>query len=195
MPPALAQVIPHTGFAPMNDWLLSAINGLAGHDRVLDATMLACARYLIYLVFAVAAVWLARAAWQRQWHSSAAFVANLVLAFLLLLVAAHLIVEQRPFVTHQVTQLLPHAANQSFPSDHTTAASAIAFGFMLFTRWRKTGAMLLVAALVLGFARVYVGVHYPLDILGGVIIAAMASALTWLALRWYEASPVRRCRS
>lgn len=167
----------------MNRWLLFAINGWAGHSALLDRVMLVCARDLVFAVFAVALAWWLLALQRRQLRAATLFVVNLVVAFALLLVASHAFIEARPFVTWHLTQLMAHAADQSFPSDHTTAASAIAFGFILFARRWKLGMALLAAALLIGFSRVFAGVHYPGDILGGVAIAAVAAGIVYAAAR------------
>ncbi|MDE2365202.1 MAG: phosphatase PAP2 family protein, partial [Hyphomicrobiales bacterium] len=75
----------------------------------------------------------------------------------------------RPFMDGVSPNFLHHVADSSFPSDHATVLFALAFSLWLTrlpaTRW--TGAILLAAALAVGWARVFLGAHYPLDILGG----------------------------
>lgn len=92
----------------------------------------------------------------------------------------------RPFVAHpnQVHHLLAHGADGSFPSDHAAAAFAIAT--VLFAHHRRLGLVALAAAAVVGYARVYVGDHYPSDVLSGAAIGVVAG----LALvRWFPAVP------
>src|SRR5215210_5091150 len=69
----------------------------------------------------------------------------------------------RPFVAHPHSThlLISHGTDPSFPSDHATGAFAIAF------------------AVVVAFARVAVGVHYPSDVLGGALIGTAAALLVW----------------
>jgi len=72
----------------------------------------------------------------------------------------------------------PHDA--SFPSGHA-ATSFAAATVLTFARPRWAPALYLLA-LAIGFSRVYVGVHYPLDIVGGAVLGvAVAIALRWLA--------------
>ncbi len=80
----------------------------------------------------------------------------------------------RPFVAHPdlVHLFAPHAADASFPSDHATAAFAIAVAILL--RNRLWGSVTLAAAALLAVSRVVIGVHYPLDVLSG---AALGSAV------------------
>ncbi len=73
-----------------------------------------------------------------------------------------------PFALEAVRLLLPHQApSPSFPSAH--AANAFAFAFVVFTEYKRVGAALFAVALVVSYSRVYVGVHYPLDALGGAV--------------------------
>jgi len=64
-----------------------------------------------------------------------------------------------------------HHPGQAFPSDHSTAAFAIALVALVFLA-RRWGAALLAGALI-GFSRVSVGVHYPGDILGSVLVSVI----------------------
>jgi undecaprenyl-diphosphatase len=64
-----------------------------------------------------------------------------------------------PFALETVRLLLPHQApSPSFPS-----------AFVVFTEYKRVGAALFAVALVVSYSRVYVGVHYPLDALGGAV--------------------------
>ena len=97
-----------------------------------------------------------------------------------------LITRPRPWVVMEDFMCLVTSSDpNSFPSGHTTAA--FAFGVALFLtvkpKWAKAAA--LVAAALMGLSRLYVGVHYPSDVLAGALIGSLAAlaALT-LARRW-----------
>lgn len=85
----------------------------------------------------------------------------------------------RPFVAHphSIHPFLAHAADPSFPSDHATAAFAIAVAVVL--RQRAWGAVLLVLAAVLAVGRVFLGLHYPSDVVGGAAIGTVVALLLW----------------
>jgi membrane-associated phospholipid phosphatase len=85
----------------------------------------------------------------------------------------HLVARQRPYdVLHGVTVLVGHAQDFSFPSDHATLAGAIVAGLWL-SRDRLIASIATVAALLLCFARVYIGAHYPGDVLAGLVFGAV----------------------
>lgn len=80
----------------------------------------------------------------------------------------------RPFLSfHDITVLLTYGANDSFPSGHSAMFAALATSIFPYHRWLS----LLVAflALLIGFSRIYVGVHYPLDVLAGFCIGILVS--------------------
>lgn len=83
----------------------------------------------------------------------------------------------RPFVDLEVELLFYRPTDSSFPSNAVAAVFGIAFG--IWGVHRKLGWTAIIAASLYGLARVYAGVHYPLDILGGVLIAAPVTYLTF----------------
>jgi membrane-associated phospholipid phosphatase len=72
--------------------------------------------------------------------------------------------------------LIARSADFSFPSDHATAAGAVAVG-LLFAGRRRWGAIAVACAAVMAFARVYVGVHYPGDVIAGLALGAAVALL------------------
>ena len=163
----------------MNDTVLLLVNGWAGKNPALDAVMIFAAQYLIYIVFAVAAACIGYLLYRKEWKPAAYFFASLVVSFVLLKLAALLNFDHRPFMDHHLTQLTPHEPGKSFPSDHTTSSAAVALGILTFTRFKKIGYGLLAAACIIGFSRIFVGVHYPADILGGLVTASVGVGLVF----------------
>ncbi|MCN9244205.1 phosphatase PAP2 family protein [Streptomyces sp. RY43-2] len=82
----------------------------------------------------------------------------------------------RPFVDHQGLDVLVSGKNDySFVSDHATLTMAMAAG--LFLAHRKFGIIGLGLALLEGFCRVYLGVHYPTDVIGGFALGTAVALL------------------
>ena len=83
----------------------------------------------------------------------------------------------RPFVDHprQTLLLVHHAADNSFPSDHASLAFAIAFAVIAFHR--RLGLLLLLGAACIGADRIFVGVHYPLEVLASLFVALGAALI------------------
>lgn len=159
----------------MNYNLFHAINQFAGKSDWLDDIMEFCAQDIVWLIVAIlAGLWItAKKSNQRMvFYAALSCVVSLAIAALLISPEVN---HPRPFVGHHVTQLIPHAADPSFPSDHSTFAFSIAFS-VWFVR-RRLGSVLLGLAVLTGFSRVYVGVHYPADIIGSAALGLIVSYL------------------
>ncbi len=162
------------------DWnLFSAINRFAGRSPLLDRAgiFLAAYAYLTFGVLLVALWFLPASAEVRRERQQR--VINALIACGGALLTVHLFgtffYRARPFMTHTVTQLVAHAPDSSFPSEHTT------FAFVLLVALApvlgRTAWFWLALGVVIGIARVFVGVHYPTDILGGMVIGAAWGAI------------------
>jgi len=164
----------------VNYSLLKDIQGLRGNG-IFDAVMEFVAQYLLIGVFAVLGLLLlarlrtdgfGRAVRDALWPGGA-----LVLSYVLGLVAAAVHPEARPFTSHPaVHPLIAHHPGQAFPSDHSTAAVTVALVVLVFLS-RRWGTVLLAVAVLIGFSRVYVGVHYPGDVLGSVLVSLIGVGL------------------
>ncbi len=107
---------------------------------------------------------------------------SLVLTYALGVLAGRLYFDPRPFVVGHFTPLIPHAPDNGFPSDHALLVSAIA---TVGSYWNwKLGAVLWIIAIIIAVARVYVGVHHPVDVIGGIVIALVATTAVYVSLRY-----------
>lgn len=95
---------------------------------------------------------------------------------------SHVYYHPRPFVMEVGRTLIYHAPNGSFPSDHMLIFSSIAFSY-LFSAQRKLGIFLLIIAWLVAWSRVYLGVHFPLDMLGAFLLAF---ALNFFGLKFWN---------
>lgn len=94
----------------------------------------------------------------------------------------HAVSRARPYRALSHVHLLgTPSTDASFPSDHATLAGATIAGLFLLDR--RLGVTALVLGLLLAFARVYVGAHYPLDVVAGLAVGATVALLGWLVVR------------
>lgn len=130
----------------------------------------------ILIGVAVVALWFAaRPGGDRKWKlASASALGAAALALLVNRVITSVYHRDRPFITHPSARVFgPHKTDPSFPSDHTTAAFAIGVAVLLLDT--AAGVVFLAVALLIGVGRVFVGEHYPGDVLGGVLIGSAAA--------------------
>lgn len=90
--------------------------------------------------------------------------------------------EARPYtVFPHALVLVARSRDFSFPSDHAVMAGAVTAGVLITHRW--LGTITGVAALLMAFDRVYVGAHFPLDVVAGLLLGALVTVAGHRALR------------
>lgn len=83
----------------------------------------------------------------------------------------------RPFMMGLGHTYLSHAADSSFPSDHLSLWWSVSFTLLLHRRMRTTGLGLSLAGLAVAWSRIYLGVHFPLDMAGAALFALLSALL------------------
>lgn len=87
----------------------------------------------------------------------------------------------RPFDVMEISTLLDHSSGFSFPSGHASFLFALAFIVYLFNK--KWGWWFIGFAVLNGLARIFVGIHWPLDILGGIAVGGISSGIVYFLLK------------
>ncbi len=106
---------------------------------------------------------------------------SLAFIYLLALLGGYIYFDTRPFVVGNFTPLIPHTPDNGFPSDHALLVSAVAaIGIYLN---RKLGIVLWVLALTVAAARVYVGLHHPIDVAGSMAISILATSVIYFLIK------------
>jgi undecaprenyl-diphosphatase len=162
--------------------LFKDINGLSGSSffdglfKFLANDMAAVLVILVALIFLLP--WNRRRAARRS--GAVLGTAASGLGLLINQPIAHAIDRVRPFIAHpgHAHLLIARSTDPSFPSDHATGAFGLAFGIWLYDR--TLGSVLLGLAALVSFARVYVGTHYPGDVVAGALIAMTVGGLIFV---------------
>ncbi|WP_413302402.1 undecaprenyl-diphosphatase [Bacillus sp. 1P10SD] len=160
----------------MNYQIFQAINQLAGHHPFIDKVMILTTQYaLIVYAIVLLLMWF----FGKEPHKYSVVYASVTggLGLIINFVIGHIYYEPRPFVTHKVHLLIQHAKDASFPSDHTTGAFSLALAILL--RHPKIGLSMMLFAIVTGISRIYVGHHYPFDVLGSIFVGVFVSILIY----------------
>lgn len=162
----------------MNYWLFSLINDMANQSIVLDALMIVISKVVPYIYIFILAGLYMQGFRTRNFKLRGESFATGVLFLICLLgsfILGSMFYENRPFVDHTVVLIVNHAADASFPSDHAVGTMALACG-ILFYRW-NLGTWMVYGSILVGISRVFVGNHYPGDILGAFILVWILTAL------------------
>jgi undecaprenyl-diphosphatase len=148
----------------------------------MDSFFIFSAKYLFILPALMLGTYFFVQKWPTQKRMALFAIPAGLFAYVLGLIAGYLYYDPRPFVVEHFTPLVSHAANNGFPSDHTLLVSAFA---MVALYWNRTlGVVLWVLAITVAVARVYVGVHHPLDVIGSIVLGAVGvSVVYWFFTR------------
>ncbi|TCB81746.1 phosphatase PAP2 family protein [Acinetobacter sp. ANC 4173] len=124
---------------------------------------------LLYCMIALFAWFWLRGDYQIKKQILKAFIFTSIAIFISQCIS-HIYYHPRPFVMDVGRTLIYHSPNGSFPSDHMLIFSSIAFSYF-FSTYRKLGIFLIMLAWLVAWSRIYVGVHFPLDMLGAFVLA------------------------
>ncbi|KRF48776.1 UDP-diphosphatase [Terrabacter sp. Soil811] len=168
----------------LSDALFLRINDLARASTGLHAPAVAYARYglVAFAALILLGVWRRRGASDRDLAAAVWAGAGTLLAVAVNQPVAALVAEARPYAVHPAAlTLVDRTTDWSFPSDHSVMAGAVAVGLLLVSR--RLGALALAAAVLMAATRVYVGAHYPHDVVAGLLLGAAVADLGWLLVR------------
>jgi undecaprenyl-diphosphatase len=157
------------------------LNGLTGRSAEADAAVVFGATYLIFVMLALAIGYVA-VGWKTThfegrienvthalWAATIGFLIETIIGFIWF--------RARPFAAftgvHVLVDRLP--TEKSFPSAHATIAFSLAFA--VYFHNKKWGRVLLILAVVVALARVAAGVHFPSDVLGGMLVGLLAAKI------------------
>lgn len=158
------------------------INNLAGRNHLLDMAMVVVAKFGP-VAYGIILVWLWFWGPGREKAADRRTIVILAVASAFIGLGVNQLISfcyfrPRPFAEHVVHLLIDRSPDPSFPSDHATGAFSLATSLVLYHR--KTGLFSLGFAVLLGFSRVYVGTHYPSDVIGGAATGLISTAIVYL---------------
>lgn len=166
-----------------NVTLFFLIFNLNGASNSLDKLMIFGSEYLIYLMIILMIVLSIRKGIKNK---KALLLALLAIPISVLLIKAiHIFfVEQRPFVQYHLSPIIAQKTDASFPSRHATISAVIAFAYTYFkSKWAP---LFLLLMLWVGSSRIFVGVHFPIDIIGGFVVAAISLAIALFLIKFLK---------
>lgn len=174
---------------PFDNTVFHFVNQFAGHYPIIDTFMTKFTEYspeLYGALFIIAWFALPKRDSKRR-HALVVSVLSGVLALVINVIISHFIwFRQRPFVAlpkGDYTQLVPHAPDASFPSDHSSGS----WGFAAAS-WGKNTKWIsytfTIMAILVMISRVYDGIHWPTDVLAGMVVGIFSGRFMWLFSKW-----------
>lgn len=165
----------------MNQNLFNFLNNFALKNSLADTAIIFLAQYLGYFLLVVFFILLFL---KKDWKDNLLRKKIFLISFLSVIFSRLVFTEairffyasNRPFVGNIVNQLLFHETSYSFPSGHAAFYFALAISIFLFNK--KWGTVFLIGAALISIARIMAGIHWPLDILGGIIVSLSAVFLS-----------------
>jgi undecaprenyl-diphosphatase len=147
----------------------------------MNTIIIICAKYLIIIPIIAVIIWFIRLPRHEKKQAFFFGLITLPLAYIFAKIAGHFYFDARPFVVGNFTPLIPHAADNGFPSDHTLLAGALAASVMCSSR--KFSIALWIIAILIGISRVAAGIHHWGDIAGSIVIVLLAALIAHLVLK------------
>ena len=163
----------------MNIKLFTLINNFAGRNLVLDKTMISMSKYLVYVIpIFLLFLWFKKSKKDKDKKDSLAIFTSVLISLFIGWIIGLFYFHPRPFMIGLGKELISHGADSSFPSDHATVMFAIAFALIFLKRYWSSSFFFILSILV-SFARIFCGVHFPLDIIGSIIVSLTGTAITF----------------
>lgn len=167
------------------------INATPDTPHWLTELGLLIANYAIWIVpVALVCMWLTAGSERREIAVRASLVGFVALGINQLIGMTWY--HPRPFVIGLGHTPLTHAPDSSFPSDHVTLLTAISLTF-LYSGKRSLGVFVLAVDIAVAWSRVFVGVHFPLDMVGAAGVAWMTYVLSSAFWRAWGTALTRAC--
>ncbi len=165
--------------------VFQAIFSFAGKSPVLDAFGIFLAEYLPY--FLVAGIFFfvfSYDGWRKRGALTIFFIFSLILSRGVIgyLISFFFPID-RPFIPLDFVPLVGKVVSPAFPAGYAVVFFTLAFA--LFCVNRSWGGIYFLAASVVSFGRIFVGVQWPLDILGGLLVAFLGTGISWLLFQPY----------
>lgn len=148
------------------------LNGLAFKHSWLDTLAIFLAEYLPYVLAGVLFLFLLKN-FRKHWKMVAGSVLAGFLGWLITQIIRFFWFHSRPFAVSSVNLLLTHSPTSSFPSAHTTAFFALSALLLFYNK--KLGVIFLIASFLIGLARVFCGLHWPSDVLAGIVLGVLVA--------------------
>lgn len=183
---SISSSLPDYGWEHWNVLLFNHIHATGSSPHLLIAAAAWLAELPLYLAILYSA-------WKLVSLRDTGLAIRLLIACVCAILIEHLVsthaYHPRPFAAGYGPAWVFHDANNSMPSTHATLAWTLAAGFALRKHFRSSAVLLLLGG-VMAWARIYVGIHWPADMAGAALSAALSTAVGYGAHAMFARLPV-----
>jgi len=156
------------GWIILDVQLFRVINLLSGRNLVIDKLMILISNKIKFVFFFIFVILLFS---KRKVFIEA--VMSIVITLFMHFITKIFYFKPRPFIDRRVRILTPSKFDSSFPSKHTLLTFAVSTIVLFYQR--TVGSILLGVSALTGLSRIWVGHHYPSDILGSAVLGSFTS--------------------
>jgi undecaprenyl-diphosphatase len=169
----------------INETIFYGVNGLAGQNAFLDNFFITITSYtamlIIFLVAIIFVFWDKRKSFAQKLENKRVYyvLLSVIITMILVYFVKNILKIPRPFeALRGVHQLIPETKGVSFPSGHAAfVMSLVTSVYLIHPQYRKMFfvKVLFVVAFLVIYSRVFVGVHYPIDVAVGAFMGTLIS--------------------
>jgi len=154
--------------------LFQLINQLSGRITIIDKLMILISNRIRYVYILILVIFLIKNRFNKRLVVETG--GSLLITLFTHMVIKLFFYKDRPFKKRRVGILIPSKMDSTFPSKHTLLAFAAST--TIFMYYRTLGIFMIGMSAITGFSRVWVGHHYPSDIIGSAILGSISSIVT-----------------
>lgn len=167
-------------FQEANKEILTYLNNFAQDESIKEIVMLMADLPIFFLPIFFLSMWLWKTIKKDQKAKTGMLLTlySIILTIILNLLIQQVVIQDRPetAIENKENLILNHIPDASFPSDHAWVAFAFVF-WLAFFWYRKTALLFAPFAIIMTLSRVASWVHWPLDIIGWIITAFIATLI------------------
>ncbi|MED3551997.1 undecaprenyl-diphosphatase [Cytobacillus praedii] len=157
----------------MDNKVFMQVNRLSGRGSAIDLLMIWISKRIRFVfIFVLVFMWFKNDSYKNAANNA---VMSMGITLIIHTLIKWFYFKPRPFVKNRVGILIPSKLDSTFPSKHSLLVFAISTSIFLYDRF--LGSIMWVLSLLTGFSRIWVGHHYPSDIIGSAFIASITSII------------------
>lgn len=150
---------------------------------MIDSSIVFLGTYLVFVMIAAGGVYGFLSNKVRWLEYGVSILGGLALAYTLGRIAGLFFYHEQPYSVFNYTPLIPHEIDNSFPSDHALIAGVLAGIASLYNR--AFGLLMWILALGVAAGRMLAGVHYPVDVVVGLVLGGLSAAAAHSLVHFY----------